>query len=286
MSSALNVQEIVEYYDQCQVDYEEFWHLHAQMCMHYGYWDESTLNLRSALTNMNAKVAAFGGVKTDDKVLDAGCGVGGSSIYLATHLGCSVTGITLSAKQVEKCKQNAKKHAASEVTTFSVENYQNMSFADNSFDVVWGIESVCYADDKINFLKEAFRVLKPGGRLVVADFFSNNVEAGSSDAELMQRWTQSWAIMAYADIEEFWNKMSKAGFINPGKQDVTRNVIKSIRRLFLLFYPGLVYMYVKYLLGLRTKENLLNAWSTYYQYQAYKRDLWRYMFFTAEKPTS
>jgi len=80
--------------------------------------------------------------------------------------------------------------------------------------------------------------------------------------------------------------MQAAGFVECKRRDVTRNVIKSIRRLFYLFYPGLVYMYGKYALGIRTKENLLNAWSPYHQYKAYKRDLWRYMFFSAVKPTT
>jgi len=263
MGTALNVEEIVEYYDHCQVDYEEFWHLNAQLCMHYGFGDQTTPNLKAALSNMNAKVAAYGGIEQGDDVLDAGCGVGGSSIFLASQLGCNVTGISLSSKQIDTCRINAANRGVTKSVVFDIQNYQETTFPDNTFGVVWGVESVCYANDKINFLREAFRILKPGGRLIVADFFSNNVQPGTADAELMRKWTETWAILAYADIDEFRNKITLAGFTQCKKQDVTIHVSKSIQRLYYLFYPGLLYVYAKYVLGLRTKKNLFNAWSTY-----------------------
>jgi cyclopropane fatty-acyl-phospholipid synthase-like methyltransferase len=283
MASSLNIQEIVDYYDHCQVDYEQFWHLNARMCMHYGYWDDATPNLRTALANMNERVAEFGGVKHGDYVLDAGCGVGGSSIFLAQKLECNVKGITLSSKQVDQCKTNASVHGMSLLTSFECQNYLETPFPDNTFDVVWAIESVCYAHDKIDFLNEAYRILKPGGKVVVADFFSNNVEPNTKNSVLMDKWTRTWAINAYADIDDFWEKIHVAGFRDPKRLDITPKVVKSIRRLYYLFYPGILYMYGKYALGLRTRQNLLNAWSTGYQYKAYRKDLWRYMLFSGTK---
>ncbi|MBC8124642.1 MAG: methyltransferase domain-containing protein [Candidatus Kapabacteria bacterium] len=284
METALNVQDIVDYYDFCQVDYEEFWQLNARLCMHYGYWDATTPNLGSALSAMNVHVASFGGVQPKDIVLDAGCGVGGSSIFLASQLECTTTGISLSNKQVAQCKDNAANHGVAHCTTFETQNYLDTSYEDNTFDVVWAIESVCYAYDKADFLREAFRILKPGGKLVVADFYSHKVVPGSSGDRLMQKWTRTWAIRAYADVDEFWQKMHAVGFVDCRQSDVSQNVIKSIRRLYYLFYPGIIYMSIKYLMRLRTKQNLLNAWSTYYQYHAFRRGLWRYMFYAAVKP--
>lgn len=283
MGASLNIQEIIDYYDHCQVDYEEFWHLNARLCMHYGYWDDSTPNLRTALSNMNHKVAEFGGVKPGDYVLDAGCGVGGSSIFLASHMDCTAVGITLSSNQVEQCSKNATAHGVSDKASFECQNYLKTSFPDNSFDVVWAIESVCYAHDKLDFLNEAYRILKPGGRVIVADFFSNSVDPHTDDAALMNKWTRTWAINAYADLEEFWEKLHTAGFHGAKREDITSKVVRSIRRLYYLFYPGIVYMYTKYALGLRSRQNILNAWSTAYQYRAYRRDLWRYMLFSGTK---
>ena len=110
MNAVITENDIVNYYEQCQVDYEIVWHLNSQMCMHYGYWDEATPTLRSALRNMNAKLAEFAEIKTGEKILDAGCGVGGSSIFLARNFGCEVEGITLSKQQANYATQKTALH--------------------------------------------------------------------------------------------------------------------------------------------------------------------------------
>lgn len=280
----INEQEIIEYYDTCQIDYELVWHLKSKMCMHYGYWDNTTRRLRDALINMNQKVAAFAGIKPGDRVLDAGCGVGGMSIFLAQQHQCETVGITLSEKQMHTAIANAEKHGLAAHCRFDRQNYLTTTFSDNTFDAVVGIESICYAYDKRDFLREAFRVLKPGGRVVVADFFSHQVVPGSEGAALMQRWTDTWAIKSYADTVEFWDALTEVGFVNPRRRNVTEHVLKSIRRLYYAFFPGIITAKFLQLLGLRTQLQTNNTWSTYYQYKAYRQGLWQYWFFCAEKP--
>lgn len=76
-------------------------------------------------------------------MLDAGCGVGGSSIFLASTLGCRVTGITLSEREVEQATDNAKQKGVAALVDFKAMNYCATNFPDTSFDVVWGCESIC-----------------------------------------------------------------------------------------------------------------------------------------------
>ncbi|HEX5112107.1 MAG TPA: methyltransferase domain-containing protein [Saprospiraceae bacterium] len=281
-SAQINESEIVDYYDHCQVDYELVWQLDEVLCMHYGYWDDSVPHHRAALQNMNKKVAAAAGIKAGMHVLDAGCGVGGPSIFLASQ-GCSVEAITLSEKQVATCRANAMRMGVDKQVHFSQQNYLNTNFSDATFDVVWAIESVCYAWDKADFTKEAFRVLKPGGKLVVADFYSTPVTPGSAEDKLMKKWTDSWAIKSYATINEFQNALSVAGFQNIRDQDITENVTPSIRRLYLSFFPGLITTTVAEWIGARNSIQTKNTWSTYYQYQAFKKNLWQYHIFSAQK---
>ena len=281
-SKEINESEIIDYYDHCQVDYELVWQLDEVLCMHYGYWDDTTPHHRAALQNMNKQVAEAARLQPGMHVLDAGCGVGGPSIFIASQ-GCTVEGITLSAKQVRACKENAKRLGVDRQVHFSQQNYLSTSFPENTFDVVWAIESSCYAWDKADFTREAFRVLKPGGRLVVADFFSMPVEEGSADDVLMKKWTDAWAIKSYARIDEFNHALSVAGFHNIEDRNITQQVTPSIRRLYLSFFPGVVTNTIAQWIGARNKLQSKNTWSTYYQYQAFKKHLWEYHIFSAQK---
>ncbi len=283
MPAPLNVAEIIDYYDHCQVDYSLVWQLDEVMCMHYGYWNTDTPHHRAALQMMNKQVAAAAEIRPGQYVLDAGCGVGGPSIYLAS-IGCKVEGITLSERQVRTCRENAAKFNLGDAIHFSQQNYLSTSFDDNTFDVVWAIESVCYAWDKFDFTKEAFRVLKPGGRLVVADFHSQPIIEDSADDELMKKWTDSWAIKSYATKDQFTDALKKAGFQSICSRDITEHVKPSIRRLYLSFFPGIITTKVAEWIGARNKIQTKNTWSTYYQYKTHRKDLWRYYIFSAKKP--
>lgn len=103
---------IIDYYENCETDYRLLWDLNHSHAMHAGYWDQTTHTLREALQRENEVLADLVRINAEDRVLDAGCGVGGSSMYLAQHRGCEVTGITLSEKQVQLATETAikKKH--------------------------------------------------------------------------------------------------------------------------------------------------------------------------------
>jgi tocopherol O-methyltransferase len=281
----INEDEIVAYYESCERDYSLVWRLRDHLCMHYGYWEDDTKSLAEAVTRLNARLAEYAGITASDQVLDAGCGVGGSAIFLARRVGCRVLGITLSDAQVEACRRNADAQGVSHLLRFERRNYLDTGLEAGSFDVVWAVESVCYAFDKSDFLREAHRLLRPGGRLIVADFFSVKLDGRPArDRRLMQKWTRSWAIREYAVLEEFDRQMREAGFRDVAVRDVTSRVIRSIKRLFFYYYPGLVYTHLWELMGWRNRVQTLNTYSTGYQYRAYRRGLWRYAIFSGTKP--
>ena len=109
MQSADYHKRIIEYYKDTENAYKDSWDLNNSLAIHYGYWDEKVNSFPESLLRMNEIMIETAEIKSTDKVLDAGCGVGGSSIFMATVLGCKVTGITLSERQVQHAKENAAK---------------------------------------------------------------------------------------------------------------------------------------------------------------------------------
>jgi MPBQ/MSBQ methyltransferase len=115
----------------------------------------------------------FGGIDVSAdagaKVLDVGCGFGGTSRYLADKLGpkAEVTGITLSPNQVKRGTELAEERGLKNAK-FMVMNALEMDFPDNSFDIVWACESGEHMPDKEAYINEMMRVLKPGGKFVMA----------------------------------------------------------------------------------------------------------------------
>lgn len=284
MSSETTSEErIVEYCDSCEIDYRLIWDLNKSLAMHFGYWDDEADNFSQALERENEILAEKANIEKSSIVLDAGCGVGGSAIYLAKKFGCTVIGITLSQKQADSSTKNAKESGVGHLAEFYKMDFSKTTFKDKYFDVVWAIESVCHADDKKSFIKEAFRVLKEGGRLVLADGFASKNQYDPSERSLMKKWLNGWGVN-FLETSEYFKKYSKeAGFKNISFLDVTKNVIPSSRRLYIYSFPALLFGRSAEFVRMRTKIQTGNIVAAHYQYKALKRRLWKYGIFYAEK---
>ncbi|MEX1012831.1 MAG: methyltransferase domain-containing protein [Waddliaceae bacterium] len=280
---AYTQKEIVDYYNSCESDYKWFWNLGDSMAMHAGFWDHTTRTLPEALNRENQILSELAKVTSNDHVLDAGCGVGGSSIYLAKRYNCRVTGITLSSHQVEKAKQFAAGHGVCDQTEFKVMDFCHTDFPDQSFDVVWAIESVCHAENFTDFLKEAHRILKPKGRLVIADGFLADRTLKSKENRDLNRWLSGWKVGSLPPVSEFLLGLKTNGFTDTTFQDVTKNIMPSSRRLFYLSIPILCFSKIGEFLNLRKSAQTDNIMSAFYQHLTLKRRIWKYGIAVAEK---
>lgn len=276
-------KDIARYYDLSESQYRFFWNLNKSRSLHYGYWDASTKNFHEALLNINIILSKKAKITKEEIVLDAGCGIGGSSIWLAKKMGCKVTGISLSEKQVNTAKALAVKEGVEQLANFYSKDFTHTEFADESFDIVWAIESVCHANDKSAFLKEAFRILKKGGRLIMADFFKKENLQGK-DAEQIQQWAHGWAVEDFSAREEFEKQLSQTGFSNVQIEDASSAIKRSTKRLFRSYYIGAVLGFLYRILNRKaTSQGKKNIDTARLQYTTLRKNLWKYLIISAVK---
>ncbi|MDB9315936.1 methyltransferase domain-containing protein [Spirulina sp. CS-785/01] len=160
-------EEIKQFYDASSGLWEQIWGEH----MHHGYYGKSgryKIERRQAQILLMQELLAWSGVTSAQNIVDVGCGIGGSTLYLAKQFQAEATGITLSPVQCERAKERAKAANLSEQVTFQVANALEMPFPDASFDLVWSLESGEHMPDKGKFLQNCYRVLQPGGRFILA----------------------------------------------------------------------------------------------------------------------
>lgn len=276
-----NWNKIEQAYSHAQPLYRHAWALDKAKAMHYGYWDESTHNLTQALRRLNERLAELAQPQKGMYVLDAGCGVGGTALYLVQTHQVRALGISLGEQEIEQARAYAKKaNLPEQQLDFQVANYLNIPVADASLDQIWIVESLFHCTFKSNFLAEAKRVLRPGGKLVIADYYEDRAKI----SQKMQRWLKEW----YAGYEvtrlptwkKFTNLAQKQGFELLEKEDATKAIMPSSKRLARWGRLGLWYLRIFGWLHSRLFPkyplNKTQIRSTVSQYKALRSRCWAY----------
>ncbi|KAJ7978871.1 Gamma-tocopherol methyltransferase [Quillaja saponaria] len=163
MASDMKVDEglltkgIAEFYDESSGLWENLWGDH----LHHGYYDpDSTASVsdhRAAQIRMIEEALRFAGISEDSSkwpktIVDVGCGIGGSSTYLAKKYGAKGQGITLSPVQAERANALAAADGLADKVSFQVADALDQPFPDGQFDLVWSMESGEHMPDKTKFI--------------------------------------------------------------------------------------------------------------------------------------
>lgn len=280
-------EKVVKYYETAQPYYERFWS-GKSLGLHYGLWTEGVINRQQALIKENEVLADLAKVKQGDLVLDAGCGVGGSGIWLAKERGAKVLGLNIVNKQLTIGKNLAKKRNLLESSLlFAVGDYQTLPVKSDALDVFWSLESIEHSTNIEEFTKEAFRVLKPGGRMVIAGTFTGRKEL--SDEEKRQMEVGLSVAGCFTDFriaKDVCNVAKNVGFVNVENIDQTEAVMRSSREMTNMCKWGL--SVAKALAAIHAASPLLilnNQWGLY-QEGLFRSGATSYNILVAEKPSN
>ena len=122
------------------------------------------------------ELAGWAGVDSHSRVLDVGCGIGGSARHLAQEYGCRVTGLDLTRDYCEVATMLSNLTGLGDRTEFRQGSALDLPFEDESFDIVWTEHVQMNIADKATFYSEIARVLRPGGRLAFHDIFRGPID--------------------------------------------------------------------------------------------------------------
>jgi tocopherol O-methyltransferase len=276
---------VERYYDETWADYRCLWLNRRNLAFHFGYYDAPEVRRHAeALENTNRQLARRAAVRPGSRVLDAGCGVGGSSLWLARHHRATVVGITLVRSQAAMGRQMAAAGEGPGRALFLQADYTVVPFRDGTFDVVWALESLCHAADKAAFYREAARVLRPRGRLVVAEYMRASRPLGPGGERIVREWLDGWAIPDLDTPEEHRAHAVRAGLRDAAVEDYTARVRPSLRRLFRIARVSYPFALTARVLRMRSAVQHGNVTAALRQYEALEQGHWVYGILSATKP--
>lgn len=145
--------------------------------------------------------ARIGAEEEKRKILDLGCGSGKLAIYLSEETGCDITGVDPSRERIEKAREQSSS------VTFEVQPAEDLTFVDNTFDVVVSLKSWHEFIDPKAALRESMRLLKEGGKIYIIDW----VGGVAHTKKYFSMETRAHA-KKYFSMEQLREMLSEAGF--------------------------------------------------------------------------
>ncbi|MFW5470303.1 SAM-dependent methyltransferase [Knoellia sp. CPCC 206435] len=172
----------------------------SQRAIHRELWGPGVTNRREAVHHAHALVLAELG-PDDRRVLDLGCGVGTAALYLAARRPVEVVGVSISPDQIRRAERHAAAAAAGPgpgQVRFAVADFTALPSDLAGVDLAFAIESFVHADPAAAFFREAARVLRPGGTLVVID----DVLAGDASHPRLDDFRSGWHAPSVLSVAE------------------------------------------------------------------------------------
>jgi MPBQ/MSBQ methyltransferase len=204
------------YYEEAGPDYAAW---SPNFNMHFGFFRQgmNPFNREAMLEQMNLEILDRLHIQNESstEILDMGCGLGATLRSLARRLpSAHLHGITLVPWQLEQGRNLNQSCTQGGRITLALADYEHTTYPSASFDAVYALESSCYAQgaNKSAFLQEAHRLLRPGGRIVIADGFLGPGKLRSPQQSIYRKLCDCWVIDNLGEVALVTREMERLGF--------------------------------------------------------------------------
>lgn len=212
--------QVATFYDSlcmalCAIEGENF---------HNGYWiDENDhSSLQKAQEHLTDLVINQLSVSPDSRLLDVGCGIGAPARHIVRARAASIVGIDVSHVELTIATEKAQAQSLSDRLFFQYADMTHMPFVSDSFDGVYGIESLCHVPDRAEAFREIYRVLKPGGSFAFTDPCIYKM-LPQQDAPAEAPWH-----ISFTTLTSLTESLQTTGFTELKVLDLTDNVHRAL----------------------------------------------------------
>ncbi len=190
--------------------------------IHHGYW-EADESPRTAQLQLTERLATLAKITPGQRLVDVGCGMGGSSIHLAKSRGCQALGVTISPLQRHWAALSSRWHRVADRTEFRCADAEQVDVAADSFDVVWSVECTEHLFDKPRFFQRAANWLRPGGTMAICAWLAGD-DLDTAQSQQVYEVCEGFFCPSLGTASDYSAWMAEAGLEVTHVQDWTQQV--------------------------------------------------------------
>jgi 27-O-demethylrifamycin SV methyltransferase len=189
--------------------------------LHHGYWNDASddATLAEAGNRLTDKLSGLLPIKPGERLLDIGCGVGHPAMRLAGAHDIEVVGVSISRQQVRRANDRAATAGLGDRLSFQYADAMDLPFPDESFDLVWALESLHHMPDRWQVVRQAARILRPGGRMAIGDFLLRGGEKNEEEAARVD--LVRMGVLKLLELGDYQAKLREAGLEPEAALDVS-----------------------------------------------------------------
>lgn len=250
---------------------------------HFGYYPKGRekIHMEEAQKLMIEKIYEKLKPEAGSLLLDAGCGEGETALYLADKYNLQIKGIDLTDLSISQANKNLASRKLEKQVKFETMDYENLDFPDQTFDIVYTMETLVHSTDYSKALSEFYRVLKPRGKIILFEYsmapFNDFPKNSKKEMEIVYEESGMHSL-PYFIHGRFPEILKNAGFSDVAVEDATEQIMPMLKKFY-----NLAYLPYKFIKSLNLERRYVNTTAGVKLYGFAKNGLWKYNIITAIK---